>query len=99
MSEKPFRAIAFDESDIIILDRAVRLAWERFLKTGRMNALKMADAQKIAEKVINQAADGERDPWRLSRQAVIHLWELKFSGTPLIKIAPRRERTRLRRAR
>jgi len=83
----------FWNADVEILDQALKLAWDRFFRTGMMNEHNMAEAQQIiAQRIIDLAAAGERDPWRLARGALFQLWEAKFSGSPLIKVAPRQHR-------
>src|SRR3954468_17130028 len=84
-------AAAFSDDDVKILDRALKLAWDRFLKTGMMNEQNMAESQQIiAQRILNLAHAGERDAWQLARDALFHLWSVKFTGKPLIKVAPRR---------
>jgi hypothetical protein len=88
---------AFSDQDIKLLDQGFQLAWERFLKTGMMNAQNMCDAQRIiAQRIIASGGSGERDPWRLARDALFHLWDVMFTGEPLIKVAPRRRKRGLR---
>jgi hypothetical protein len=47
-----------------------------------------AEAQQIlAQRIINSAMIGEWDAWKLAREALFHLWEVQFTGKPLIKFA------------
>ena len=86
------------DEEIKLLEQALQLAWDRFLKTVRMDQHNMLEAQQIlAQRIMCSAAHGQRDPWRLARDALFHLWDVKFTGEPLIKIAPRKHR-RSRRA-
>src|SRR4051812_41709423 len=94
---------AFYDTEIDLLDRAFRLAWDRFLKTGMMDARNMREAQEfIAQRILVGAADGETDAWRLARGAFFRLWQLKFSDKPISKKggrwqgrAPRNARNRV----
>jgi len=88
-------AAAFSDNDVKILDQALKLAWDRFLKTGMMNEHNMAESQQlIAQRILDSARAGERDAGQLARDALFHLWSVKFTGKPLIKVAPRRLRAR-----
>jgi len=95
-SSRP-RGTCFSEDEVKILDKALSLAWDRFLKTGMMNAQNMAEAQQIlGQRIMSSAADGQLDPWLLARDALFHLWQLKFTGEPLVRVPPRKRRPRIR---
>jgi hypothetical protein len=60
-----------------------------------MNEQNMTEAQQImAERIMRSAAACRLDPWYLARDALFHLWQLKFTGEPLVRIAPRNRRRR-----
>jgi hypothetical protein len=74
---------ALSQKQIEVLVRALEIAWHRLLQTGMMDANIMAEAQQIsAQRTINSTAECECDPWRLAREALFHLWEVKLTGGP-----------------
>jgi hypothetical protein len=92
--DKNFRHLSEDELEAV--EGAISLAWKRFLKTGMMNAKNKAEAQQIiAQRIISSALDGEFDPWILAREAIFHMWQLKFVDEPLVRLASRKRRRRM----
>jgi acetolactate synthase regulatory subunit len=74
---------ALSQKQIEVLRRALEIAWHRFLQIGMMDANIMAEAQQIsAQRTINSTTEGECDPWRLAREALFHLWEVRLIGGP-----------------
>jgi hypothetical protein len=92
--DKNIRHLSGDELEA--LEGAISLAWNRFLKTGMMIAKNKAQAQQIlTQRIISSALDGEFDPWILAREALFHLWQLKFVDEPLVRLASRKRRRRM----
>jgi hypothetical protein len=84
---------AFNESKLKVLEQALQLAWDRFLKAGMLNEQNVNDAkQLIARKIFRLAGNGEWDAWRLARDAVSDLCEASFPRPRRLKPASRRMR-------
>jgi hypothetical protein len=58
------------DEQVEVLDRALELAWHRFSQSDM-------DQHNLAEAQIS-----ERDPWKLAREELFHLWEVKLTGDP-----------------
>jgi hypothetical protein len=81
------------EEQVAALNRALEIAWHRLLQIGMMDEHCMTEAQQIlTQRIINSTADGEWYPWKLAREALFHLWEVKLTGRPLIKVVPNRNK-------
>src|SRR4051812_47888649 len=77
----------FSEKQVDVLDRALEIAWHRFLQTGMMDESSMVEAQQIlAQRIIRSMAEGECDHWKLAREALFNLWEIMLTGRPLVKM-------------
>jgi hypothetical protein len=54
------------------------------LKTGMSDQHNMAEAQRVlAQQIMCSAAEGQRDPWLLARDALFHLWQVRYTGESL----------------
>jgi hypothetical protein len=83
---------ALSDEHVEVLDRALEIAWHRFSQSD-MDQHNLAEAQQIlAQRIIDSTAEGERDPWKLAREALFHLWEVKLTGRPLIKVVSDRNK-------
>jgi hypothetical protein len=83
---------ALSDEQVEVLDRALEIAWHRFSQSD-MDQHNLAEAQQIlAQRIIDSTAEGERDPWKLAREALFHLWEVKLTGRPLIKVVSHRNK-------
>jgi hypothetical protein len=86
-----------NETKLRVLDQALSLAWDRFLRTGLLNEHNVSDAkERIAKGIFNLAGRGEWDPRRLARDAVRNFCETNFSVSPPLKVARRRLRSAAR---
>jgi hypothetical protein len=84
---------ALSHEQVEVLDRALEIAWNRFLQSGMMGQHDVAEAQQIlAQRIINSAAEGEWDAWKLAREALFHFCEVKLTGRPLTKVVPLRNK-------
>ena len=69
----------FEEDDLRRLGQAFDRAWDRFLRTGMLTAANLHLSKEIlARRILDAARIGERDEWRLARDAFLHLWQAQF---------------------
>jgi hypothetical protein len=79
--------MAFDHNDLRTIGNAFDTAWDRFLLSGMLTPDNTQDAREILAKRILFAANcGEHDEWRLARDALFHLWQRQFAGTPPLAV-------------
>jgi hypothetical protein len=84
---------ALSDEQVEVLGRALDIAWHRLLQTNILDAHNMAEAQRIlVQRIFDSTAEGECDPWKLAREALFHLWEVKLTGRPLIKVVRHRNK-------
>jgi hypothetical protein len=77
----------FSEKEVDVIDRALDIAWHRFLQTGMMDENSKVEAQQLlTQRIIRSVAEGECDHWKLAREALFNLWEIMVTGKPLIKM-------------
>jgi hypothetical protein len=73
----------FEDSELSKLGAAYDRAWDRFLRTGMLTPDNLNDSREIlAKRIVQSGAAGERDEWRLARDALFSLWQSQFAGTP-----------------
>jgi hypothetical protein len=83
----------FEDSELIKLGVAYDRAWDRFVRTGMLTPDNLSKSREIlAKRIVQCAATGERDEWRLARHALFSLWQLQFAGTPPLPVVRRRAR-------
>jgi len=59
------------------IGRAFEKAWDRFLQTGLLTRHNIYESQHIlATRILRSAGFGERDSWKLARDAVDYLLEV-----------------------
>jgi hypothetical protein len=89
----------FEEDDLRRLGKAFDRAWDRFLRTGMLNAANLQLSKEIlARRILDAARIGERDEWRLARDAFLYLWQVQFPEvTPAPIFATARASSRSRR--
>jgi hypothetical protein len=82
----------FEEDDLRRLGKAFDRAWNRFLRTGMLTVANLHLSKEIlARRILDAARVGERDEWRLARDAFLHLWQAQF---PDLSAAPAAGRSR-----
>jgi hypothetical protein len=81
---------AFDDAELVTLGKAFDRAWDRFLRTGMLSPFNLIESQEIlASRILHSARLGERDEWRLAREALFYLWQTIYPGAA-VPIAPQR---------
>src|SRR3954467_8286478 len=80
----------FEDSELSKLGVAYDRAWDRFLRTGMLTPDNLSASREIlAKRIVQCAATGERDEWRLARDALFGLWQTQFAGTPPLPVVGR----------
>jgi hypothetical protein len=88
---------AYDDQDILRLGNAFDRAWDQFLRTGMLTGENMSDVRhELAKRIFISFDLGEYDIWRLARDALFNVWNLRFGGTPPTAVAGGRRRRRER---
>jgi hypothetical protein len=81
----------FEDDELSKLGAAYDRAWDRFLRTGMLTPNNLNGSREIlARRIVQCAAAGERDEWRLARAALFGLWQSQFAGTPALTVVGRR---------
>jgi hypothetical protein len=97
------RSMLFEEDDLRRLGKAFDRAWDRFLRTGMLNAANLQLSKEIlARRILDAARVGEHDEWRLARDAFLYLWQVQFpelASTPIFATARAPSRSRRRKTR
>ena len=87
----------FEDSELAKLGVAYDRAWDRFLRTGMLTPDNLSDTRDLlAKRIVQCAATGERDEWRLARDALFGLWQSQFAGTPPLPVVSRERRRNVR---
>ena len=81
--------LALSDVDLHAVGKAFDRAWDQYLKTGLLTRHNlMHSRQELARRILRAAHFGERDHWRLARDAVDYM--LQIMGPP--SAAPPRAR-------
>jgi len=65
---------ALSDAELCVIGKAFDRAWDKFLRTGALTPENFADSRIIlAARILRAAYYGERDEWRLARDAVSYL--------------------------
>jgi len=76
------RNVRVTDAELGIVGNAFERAWDNCLKAGlvtRQNLLEMREL--VAARILRCAYYGERDEWRLARDALVYIHELGASET------------------
>ena len=64
-------AVTLDRGDLLLLDKALRIAYTRLIETGVLTGKLIREMRDLLIKEIVQAIiSGEKDPWRLARRGL-----------------------------
>jgi len=66
--------LALSDGELCAVGKAFDRAWDNFLRTGALTPKNLWDSRAIlAARILRSAYYGERDEWRLARDAVSYL--------------------------
>jgi hypothetical protein len=87
---------AFSDAELQTISKAFQRAWDRYLRTGFLTPQNLGESRELlAGRILRAAHYGEQDEWRLARDAVEYLCDIKHRGKTPPKLSPRR-RNRVR---
>jgi hypothetical protein len=90
--------LALSDVDLQTVGKAFDHAWDRYLRTGLLTPHNLTESRHIlACRILRAARFGERDPWRLARDAVDYLLQVMRpppTGPHPIRPADRRQSAR-----
>ena len=65
------------DAELCVIGKAFDRAWDKFLRTGALTPKNFYDSRTIlAARILRAAYYGERDEWRLARDAVAYLMQV-----------------------
>ena len=68
---------ALSDAELCAIGKAFDRAWDKFLRTGALTPKNFSDSRTIlAARILRAAYYGERDEWRLARDAVAYLMQI-----------------------
>src|SRR5262249_26799478 len=68
---------ALSDVELCAIGKAFDRAWDKFLRTGALTPKNFSDSRTIlAARLLRAAYSGERDEWRLARDAVAYLMQI-----------------------
>jgi hypothetical protein len=69
--------LVLSDDEIVAVGRAFDRAWDSFLKKGLLTPYNLHQSRsRLAERILRSAFYGERDEWRLARDAVAYVQEV-----------------------
>jgi len=80
--------LALSDGELCAVGKAFDRAWDNFLRTGALTPKNLCDSRTIlAARILRCAYYGERDEWRLARDAVSYLSQVtdlprRIAGQP-----------------
>src|SRR5262245_23667753 len=90
--------LALSDVDLQTVGKAFDYAWDRYLRTGLLTRHNLTESRHIlACRILRAARFGERDPWRLARDAVDYLLQVTGrlqAGSLPVRPAERRQPAR-----
>src|SRR3954469_21886488 len=91
------RMLALSDVELALIGKAFDRAWDSYLRAGLLTPHNLMESRHLlAARILRCHSYGERDEWRLARDAVSYVRELKRQNEPLIVLpvgarpAPRR---------
>jgi hypothetical protein len=73
--------LELNERDLALLGNAFDRAWDSYLRSGLLTPENLTDSRKLlAARILRCHHFGERDEWRLARDAVTYVRQLEPIG-------------------
>ena len=74
--------LELNDRDLALLGKAFDRAWDSYLRSGLLTRENLTDSRKLlAARILRCHRFGERDEWRLARDAVSYVRQLGRFGT------------------
>jgi hypothetical protein len=92
--------LVLSDDETVVVGRAFDRAWEGFLKKGLLTPHNFHESRsRLADRILRSAGRGERDAWRLAREALIHVQDVYAQEVGRALMVPTRPHARRRRLR
>jgi hypothetical protein len=86
--------LALSDIELALIGKAFDRAWDSYLRAGLLTPHNLAESrQLLAARILRCHSYGERDEWRLARDAVTYIRQLKRHPEPMIVLPAARKRT------
>jgi hypothetical protein len=81
--------LELNERDLALLGKAFDRAWDNYLRAGLLTRENLTDSRMhLAARILRCHRFGERDEWRLARDAVLYVRGLgQFGAAPVARRA------------
>src|SRR3954468_15421643 len=77
--------MVFEDNDLSTMGRAFDRAWDLFLRRGLLTVHNLdVSRQFIAKQILEKARAGDRDEWKLARNALAHWSDFVQNRTAIV---------------
>src|SRR5689334_7118015 len=93
--------LALSDAELALIGKAFDRAWDNYLRAGLLTPQNLAESRHLlAARILRCHSFGEHDEWRLARDAVSYVRELKRRGEAMIVLpAPKKRAAPARKSR
>jgi hypothetical protein len=86
--------LALSDVELALIGKAFDRAWDSYLRAGLLTPHNLMESRHLlAARILRCHSYGERDEWRLARDAVSYVRELKRQNAPMIAVPAAKKRT------
>ena len=86
--------LALSDIELALIGKAFDRAWDSYLRAGLLTPENLTESrQLLAARILRCHSYGERDEWRLARDAVTYIRQLKRQTGPMIVLPVAKKRT------
>jgi hypothetical protein len=86
--------LALSDVELVLIGKAFDRAWDNYLRAGLVTPENLLDSRRLlAARILRCHRYGERDAWRLARDAVGYVRELGRFGRSSIALSAPKTRT------
>jgi hypothetical protein len=79
--------LALSDAELVLIGKAFDRAWDNYLRAGLVTPENLADSRRLlAARILRCHRYGERDEWRLARDAVGYVRQLGRFGRSSIAV-------------
>src|SRR3954451_25363785 len=79
--------LALSDVELALIGKAFDRAWDSYLRAGLLTPHNLMEARHLlAARILRCHSYGERDEWRLARDGVSYVRELKRQNAPMIAV-------------
>jgi hypothetical protein len=86
--------LALSDVELALIGKAFDRAWDRYLRAGLLTPHNLTESRHLlAARILRCHRYGERDEWRLARDAVTYIRQLRRQSEPMILLPAAKKRT------